>query len=643
LTPAAMSTAVAASPSLGSVVLEALYALRMELSFLGALLVVWACNRFVAGTLHGAGKRRADRKKPAPPTLRPAARAPGEGCSAPVAGASRRHSGDIDARNPTRAQLCDPVWVSAAVQQLSRVQTQKAIDVYRAAVSAGLELERMPDTDSSQLFMSLVCSAIRSGRTDEALRVLRDCRARGPGVSVAMLSSATKLSTSKHFFSECIEIFDFAAEDRDLVVNDRSIWSCLLFCAVESHQYSRCDAFFSNLKEAGKPSQKDYGNMVRAASSQGDWTGCLKLISEMGDMGIEVDSVIYNTALATCVAAGQTDHARALLSVMESSQDSVADVITYNTLAKGYGKLGQLDKCFELYQHMRDRGITPSQVTYGILLDCCINERQVERAAEVFDTMTKEGCVMNTVLYTTLIKGFARAEQVDQAMKVYERMRADAGQGITPDLITFSILIKANSDAGRMEEALKLLERMMDLHLVPDEVVFNNLLSGCVRTSDVALGRQLYRNMVEVGLRPSSATFSILIRLYAGCKVLDEAVEMLKLEPAARGVEPESRLFVQLAQACLRERQGRRAVEVYKMLLARGAPTAAMHGSLLGMCVKLNMLDTGCEILALAVEARGRVDPRDAAGLREALLRKKKTPLAAAVAEAVQQLGGPGH
>merc|ERR1719215_695418 len=99
--------------------------------------------------------------------------------------------------------------------------------------------------------------------------------------------------------------------------------------------------------------------------------------------------------------------------------------------------------------------------------------------------------------------------------------------------------------------------------------------------------------------------------------MLDEATEMLKTEPAARGVSPEPRLYAQLAQACLRDRQGRRAVEVYKLMLERAAPTASMNGSLLATCAKLNMLGTGAELLTLAAEAGVRVDVRDAVELHE--------------------------
>jgi len=80
-------------------------------------------------------------------------------------------------------------------------------------------------------------------------------------------------------------------------------------------------------------------------------------------------------------------------------------------------------------------------------------------------------------------------------------------------------------------------------------------------------------------------------------------------------------------------------VEVYRLLLEHCSPTAACHSSMLGMCVKLNVLDTGAEILGLAAEANGRVDVHDAQQLLEAAQRKQKTQCIEACIAAMRRLG----
>ncbi|CAE8706471.1 unnamed protein product [Polarella glacialis] len=539
------------------------------------------------------------------------------------------------------AKLRDASWLVPQIVNRCRSQVQRALELYRVAMKAGAKLQQFETEDCRQMFSALVTSAIRVGQADEALRVLQDLQRQGPGLDMSLFTSATKLCTSKQLFPECLAIYDFMLDACKLEVNDKTVWSCLLFCAIETKSYHRCSFFFEQLRTYGEASSKDFSNMVRFASSTGEWELALKMLEDMRKASVEIDSIVYNTVLASCVVAEQVDAARKLLEQVVKD-GGVADVIAFNTLSKGYAKAGRIDECCELYDWMRSLGIKPSQVTYGILLDSCINENQIERAAQVFETMKAEGCPMNTVLYTTLIKGFARAGQVDQATRIYEQMRTE--RTVAPDLITFSILIKANCDHGDLEVSLKLMAEMRQLGLKPDEVVFNNLLGGCVnwkQEGNVELAKSLYKDMISAGVRPSNATYSILIRLYSQCKMLDEAVDLLRHEPVAHGVRAEARLYAQLAQCCLRERQGRRAVEVYKMLTEHSTPTPAVHSSMLGMCIKLNMLDTGAEILSLAASVGGRVDARDAAALMDAAVKKKKPQVVETLRSAMMQLKLP--
>jgi len=631
--------------SISSVFVKASYSLRYELTFALVLLGIWCVAqlaRISKKSKHAKLASHSAKRQAPPPT-----KVGGSGvfkADPPPRYDAKVGVGRIDDIDP--ALLCEPSWLVPHVTQLCRTQVRQSLALYRAAIEAGLKLREMPGADVQEMFSAMVTSAIRASHMDDMMQILQDIRQHGPGVCPELFSSVAKLCTSKHLFAECLAVYDFMIEEPSFKLEDRSVWSCLLFCAIETRNYTRCSHLFDGLKGCGIPSHKDYGNMVRLASLQGDWKLSLKLLQEMREAStavnqagkpiVEIDSVIYNTSLATCAAAGQVEEARALLEEMERTE-GLADAITYNTLMKGYAKTGRMEQCFEVFQRLKLQSVAPSQVTYGILLDGFINENQLERAADIFNTMISEGFALNTVLFTTLIKGFARAGDVDQAMNVYKQMHGE--RSVTPDLITFSILIKANCDADRLEEALQLLEVMTQLKLRPDEVVFNNLLSGCTRQANVKLGKCLYADMIKSGIRPSNATFSIMIRFFHECKLLEEAVDMLRNEPSKHKVDPEPRLFLQLIQSCIRERQGRRAVEAYEMFVERSLPSSASHSSILATCVKLNMFDTAAEILAIAATRGFRVDSRDANALLNAAVRKKKTQVAQDIAAAMVKLG----
>merc|ERR1719210_325667 len=105
--------------------------------------------------------------------------------------------------------------------------------------------------------------------------------------------------------------------------------------------------------------------MMRYASACHDWRLSVALLAEMKNANLEIDSIMYNTALATCVSADQLSQASLLLDEMEDAKCEV-DVIAYNTLSKGQARAGRMDLCFALFRRMRARGMVPSQVTYGI-------------------------------------------------------------------------------------------------------------------------------------------------------------------------------------------------------------------------------------------------------------------------------------
>lgn len=534
------------------------------------------------------------------------------------------------------ALLVDPKWLFPRVIQLCTSHAQRALSLYRAALEAGFELASVDESDLEPVSSALVTSMIRMGLLGEAMRILRDLRRYGIPLSRNLQASAVKLSTAKHCFQESLAMFDLFAESPVYKPADATMLSCLLFCAVECRDYSRCHSLFRQLSSMASPSAKDYWNMIRFGSANGDWQLMLELHRCMVSANLEVDTVVYNTVLSACVSADRIGEARKLLDEMQHVE-GVTDVITYNTLMKGYAKSGKMDECFKLFELMQERGLPPTQVSHGILLDGCISNGLIDRAASVFDAMCKDGCTMNTVLYTTLIKGFARESKVDEAMRVFNQLEADANT--QPDLITFSILIKANCDVGRIQKSLELLESMKERGLKPDEVIFNSLLSGCAKESNAQLANRLYAEMVASGVKPSSATFSVLIRLYSQCKLLDDAVEMLQTEPAKHKVTVEMRLYSQLIMCCVRARQGKRAVQVYQIMAQHSPPPVSVHSSMLGMCVKLNMFDTAVELLAIVVQTGGKVDQRDAHGVLEGVRRKRKTHCAESCEASMKALG----
>ena len=97
-----------------------------------------------------------------------------------------------------------------------------------------------------------------------------------------------------------------------------------------------------------------------------------------------------------------------------------------------------------------------------------------------------------------------------------------------PDLITYSTVIKGFCRAKEMEKALDLYEFLQqpDKDFVLDEVIYNSILDGCVKTNNFEKAFEIQQEMKNHNIKLSNVTYSILVKLYTGCKDYAKAFEI---------------------------------------------------------------------------------------------------------------------
>jgi len=509
---------------------------------------------------------------------------------------------------------------------------------YESAARSDGVLSTLSHEALNELFAQVFSAAVRCGRVSKLPQYLKDSTKLGLDISPQQLESIVKMCAAKKNFREALAAFDACGIDpSDAKAGTASIWSCLLFCSVEVGAFDRCHALYKSILKMREPSNEDFVNMIRSIARTQNSALLCQVLQELRESKFALDNLGYNRGLAVCITEGQQSMAEAMLCEMQR-HEGVCDVITYNTLLKGYSQAGEIDKCFALQNQMKTMGIRPSDVTFGILLNSCLGAKQPDRAAQVFKEFQASGCKLNAVLYTTLIKGLSQAGQLDEAMDVFEQMCAS---DVAPDLVAFSVLMKVFCDAGKVEVALQLFERLLQQGLTPDEIVFNNLLSGCVERQNSALGNRIFSDMQKHNLWPSHVTLSIMVKLLSKCREWDAALELINTSPEKLGLNRESRLYLQLAQQCIRDRQGKRAPVIVEALLRHCSLDEAGAGRLLQQCVMLNMFDTGVEILELFVLHKSKFSARDVNAMLAGAVKKRKAQIVATIIKVMEKAGIP--
>jgi pentatricopeptide repeat protein len=466
--------------------------------------------------------------------------------------------GDIlPIRKPTKKQ--NPEELAAVIQELCCTHFTRALRLYRDMVKNGNDLTIVDET----FYMVLVESAIRVGKRDVAIEVLKRMHTNGMVPSLGFLQSVLKLLCARKFYQECTMVFDLFEPSDDQVV-----YSCLSLAAAENNDIENAKKFLDLNAKIFSVSGRDYLPYLRALNRLGKWEKAVTTLHEMLDMDkhLEVDPVCLNTVISACVDAGEHEAVdRVATEVIEYQKKYgmvIMDIVSYNTRLKAAARSRDIRKCFTILDEIHSAQLAADDVTFSTLLDVCIDEDDHEMASLALEQMSESGVTMNCVLLTTMIKGFVRTKNLSKAMALFETMRGETSV-VKPDMITYSILIKAHCDAGDMTEALRLLEAMLQDGNDVDDVVFTHLIDGCSQTQNHVLAEKLWNDMFHSGIKPSIFTIIAIVRVWCRAGLCDRAWQLITTMEERFGKKPTLVLYTTLISGLFRQRNCKDAMTAY--------------------------------------------------------------------------------
>merc|ERR1719265_2440346 len=190
---------------------------------------------------------------------------------------------------------------------------------------------------------------------------------------------------------------------------------------------------------------------------------------------------MLNLLLLTCVNAKQMARAERCLqkahALEKDGNATFVNVVSYNTVIKGYAQTGQLDRCFVLLQVLSEHGLEPDETTFGMVVDVCIQDDCVGFADRLMASLRQSGTQASTVMCTHFLKLLIKTDRLKDASDLYEDMKkSDRSR---PDVVTCSMLIKAYINANDLTRALRVFDDMTALRCKPDDIILTRLLDGC--------------------------------------------------------------------------------------------------------------------------------------------------------------------
>jgi pentatricopeptide repeat protein len=392
------------------------------------------------------------------------------------------------------------------------------------------------------------------------------------------------------------------------------------------------------------PNSFTCSTLLKALTEHSHANDVSRTIELLDQMEEAMDEVLFGAAAETCVRIRRLDLLTELRRKYVKGDTPLALTSpAYGSMIKAYGRVGDVEQLWELWNEMCELKLNPTAITVGCMVDALVKNDSVEGAwrlmHEILEDEERRASV-NTVIYSTILKGFASTKQISKVFMVYKEMKErsvplntitfntllDAcargramdrvpqlledmkASSVEPDIITYSTIIKGYCMNGDVDRAFDVLEDMRrEKVFAPDEILYNSLLDGCVRQNRVEQALQLVQDMKDSGTAPSNYTLSILIKLLGRSRQLKQAFDLVEKLCSENGLRPNVQVYTCLMQACIQNRKLDRALEVHNtMILESGCqPDQMVYTVLARGCLQSGAMEQALKVIRCAYRLPG--------------------------------------
>jgi len=458
------------------------------------------------------------------------------------------------------------------------------------------EIERRSRHNVQDFYNGLVQCAIRQGKPSLVEGFIINMRETGIARTRNFYESAMKMLAGKRFYSEALSVH--AQQEQDGIEPSATTYSCLVNFAVELNELNLAVKFFEKLSNLQTPSIRAYMTILRAFSKQQDSTNSIKILNDMQQRKLEPDSLVVNIVLATCVNAGQLDQAEALLEEMLSKDKPLADVVSYNTVIKGYAQKGEIAKALACLEKMASNGLRPNLITFNTAMDSAVRCKQPAEAWRLLSLMRKSGLVPDKYTCSILVKGLhdgASEGNIQDCLSLLHTLGKDASKEDNGQLceVLFLSLLDASLKMKDLKITMEIYTQLKRTGVCLSPQAFNGLVKALATGGELAACLGVWEEMLNAGVSPHSASFDALVH------ALRDQPELI-IESIIQNSDGNSGALTTLIRALCKGRHADLAVRVYNKALN------CLGTSQIDLATYVSLIGAQCECSG-GVEAAARI------------------------------------
>ncbi|KAH7281718.1 hypothetical protein KP509_36G060100 [Ceratopteris richardii] len=193
------------------------------------------------------------------------------------------------------------------------------------------------------------------------------------------------------------------------------------------------------------------------------------------------------------------------------------DAFSWDFLMRAYVLYGFTEKAFGIFDRLQHEAFLPDKVLYSTTLSACTAADDSLNVGRALHARISGSVLMSDiVLRTSLLSLYRKYGAVDHAHKLFN-------ESSHTDDISCNAMIETCVEYGHKEEAIHVYESMQWQGLMPNDSTFVSLLSVCVSSADLTLGKVIHVRAIEANVDSDVRTATALISMYGRCGDLEHS------------------------------------------------------------------------------------------------------------------------
>ncbi|KAG6525896.1 hypothetical protein ZIOFF_015869 [Zingiber officinale] len=250
------------------------------------------------------------------------------------------------------------------------------------------------------------------------------------------------------------------------------------------------------------------------------------------------DVVSYNSMVAGFARNGDMETAKRLFHRIPNKNE-----VSWSSLINGYLQNDCFREVLNAYTEMIDHGrVVPNAAAITCTVAACAHLGALDLGRKIHMNLDETKLCVDTVLSTALVDMYAKCGCISSACALFGRI-------VQKSEVSWNVMIMGLAIHGQAAECLELFSEMLKVGMKPTSTTFTGVLSACAHVGWLEVGKHYFEKMTKLyRISPSPEHLCCMVHLLGRAGLISEAFQLVRDSPH----DPDAATWGALLSSCRR-------------------------------------------------------------------------------------------